>query len=103
DLTILARNWKQPGDWSTGDFNGDGFVDLADLTILARNWKNVIHDDYLIYLDDLSWADALASVTFGAASLSFASPFALSSIPEPASLAILGLGAAGLVRHRRHQ
>ncbi|MCL2639625.1 MAG: dockerin type I domain-containing protein, partial [Phycisphaerales bacterium] len=65
DLTILARNWKKPGTWATGDLNGDGFVDLADLTILARNWKKVIHDDYLIYLDDLSWADAMASVTFG--------------------------------------
>jgi len=68
DLTILARNWKKPGDWSTGDFNGDGFVDLADLTILARNWKKTIGDMAGVETDGLSWAAALASVTFGSPS-----------------------------------
>ncbi|MCL2640609.1 MAG: dockerin type I domain-containing protein [Phycisphaerales bacterium] len=65
DLTILARNWKKPGDWATGDFNGDGFVDLADLTILARNWKKTLGDMAVTDTDGLSWAAALASVTFG--------------------------------------
>jgi len=110
DLTILARNWKKPGTWATGDLNGDGFVDLADLTILARNWKKVIHDDYLIYLDDLSWADAMASVTFGDEEMSSLLHSLLSfgpssTVPKLASLTLLGLGGCGLggltLRRRR--
>ncbi|MCL2639318.1 MAG: dockerin type I domain-containing protein [Phycisphaerales bacterium] len=65
DLTILARNWKKSGTWATGDFNGDGFVDLADLTILARNWKKTLNGETGVETDNLSWAEALASVTFG--------------------------------------
>ena len=125
DLTILARNWKKPGVWETGDFNGDGFVDLADLTILARNWKKTLADlDYQADLDfydfinatdwtsfdDLSWSDALASVTFGELPSfgempSFGGPSGGpsfgSSVPEPTSLALLGLGAIGLLARRR--
>jgi len=65
DLTILARNWKKTGTWSTGDFNGDGFVDLADLTILARNWKKTLNDVASVPTNALSWEAAMASVTFG--------------------------------------
>ena len=38
DLTILAGNWEQAGNWGEGDFNQSGDVNLLDLTLLANNW-----------------------------------------------------------------
>ncbi|QDU72077.1 hypothetical protein [Mucisphaera calidilacus] len=38
DLSLLAGNFDQIGDWAGGDFNGDGVVDLLDLSILAGNF-----------------------------------------------------------------
>jgi hypothetical protein len=39
DLYLLASNWKAPGGWAKGDFNGSGFVDAADLGLLSSKWQ----------------------------------------------------------------
>ncbi|MEM7680486.1 MAG: dockerin type I domain-containing protein [Planctomycetota bacterium] len=77
DFDILAGNFGAGpgavGGVSIGDFNGDGNVDLLDFDILAGN--------------------------FG-----FTSPGSLpGAVPEPASMALLGLGSLTLLRGRRRR
>ncbi|MEM9294753.1 MAG: dockerin type I domain-containing protein [Planctomycetota bacterium] len=75
DFDVLAQNFgSNTGNGATdGDFNADGTVDLLDFDILAQN--------------------------FGSSS-----PAALpGAVPEPAGLAMLGLGAAALLRGRRRR
>jgi len=41
DAAVLAANWGKsvtPGDYQSGDFNGDGLVNAADAAIQIANW-----------------------------------------------------------------
>ena len=71
DLTIVLTNFgKTSGmSWGTGDFIGDGKVDINDLTIVLTNfgWN--------------AWTSAAG----------------VGAVPEPSSLAILGVAAIGLI------
>jgi hypothetical protein len=81
DLGLLAGNWNltSGGTWGIGDLNGDGQVNYIDLGIMAGNWNA-----------------GVVSPT-----MSFSQALAVSAVPEPATLAILGAGAIGLLRRRR--
>ena len=73
DLTALAVYWQQATNrWRHGDFNGDGIVDDLDLTALAVNWQQGC----------------------GGGSL------ATASVPEPATLSLLGLASVAALRRR---
>lgn len=73
DLAILAHGWGQASDgWCYADFNNDGLVNVGDLGVLAGSW---------------GWQGGVGSV--GAL------------VPEPATMALLGLGAMVLIRRRR--
>jgi len=72
DFLALQNNFGQVGAWADGDFTGDEMVTIADFLILQNNW---------------------GFGTVGAASVP--------TIPEPASLLLLSLGALALVRRRR--
>ena len=46
DNEILDDNWQQAGNWTDGDFNGDGIVNAYDMNLMAQNWhKTVFLDD----------------------------------------------------------
>jgi hypothetical protein len=86
DFTVLQYYYFHPlpADqigWQTGDFNYDGKIDFADFTLLQYAY---FHQ---------------AGVVLGAADMIPES--ALASIPEPATLCLLALGAAGVVARRR--
>lgn len=74
DVDALAQNFGGTGDWSTGDFNGDGLVDGLDVDVLAQN--------------------------FGAGQEAGLAAFN-AAVPEPTSLALLGMGGLLITRRRR--
>ncbi|MEM6257714.1 MAG: PEP-CTERM sorting domain-containing protein [Planctomycetota bacterium] len=74
DFNILAFNFGEPGGWTQGNFDGDATVDSDDFNILAFN--------------------------FGAGSPTSIS-LEVTSVPEPASLTLLGVAGLALLRRRR--
>jgi hypothetical protein len=76
DFLQLQNHYNQAGtDWEQGDWNYDGSTTFADFLILQNNYNKVLTPANL-------------------------SPGASAGVPEPASLAILGLALAALVRPR---
>ena len=83
-----------------GDLNGDGYVGLDDLQLVLDNWNLTVPDghpsdvngDNYVGLDDLQpvldhWNEGTPAPT--------------STIPEPASLILFGLGTLACMRRRR--
>jgi autotransporter-associated beta strand protein len=89
DLLALAQSYNNAGVWAQGDFDYDGQVGFTDLLGLAQNYNASL------LLSD-------ASRLSGAAP-NFSADFAMamSLVPEPSTLGVLG--AAGLVAMRRRR
>ena len=86
DFAILATNFnKAVSGWDQGDFNYDGAANGADFALLATNFNKGASQ-----AADSAAVDAFASANG-----------LLTSVPEPASLGLLLLGATSLVGRRR--
>ena len=93
DLQALANHWQQPAtDWSQADFDGNGIVALQDLQAIANHWQNGVGAPGQGSGESFSEALALLPQLGGT-----------SSVPEPMSLAVLGLGTVSLMMRRRRQ
>jgi hypothetical protein len=92
DFGILAANFnKAVSRWDQGDFNYDGIVNGIDFTQLAINFNKAA-----------SGASAGATAADFAALDAFAAANGLlADVPEPASLALAVMGAAGILTRRR--
>jgi autotransporter-associated beta strand protein len=93
DLYNLATNYDPKHTkggsalWQKGDFNYDGWVDLKDLTKLATNWQAGVGNPLGSPLGPILASLGLPNV----------------SVPEPATIGIMGLGLTGLMARRRRR
>ncbi len=90
------------GGGLVGDLNGDGFVGIDDLNIVLGNWNlnvppaNPLADpsgDGFVGIDDLN--QVLGNWNAGVP------PTGGAAVPEPTTLALLGLGSIAALRRRR--
>jgi hypothetical protein len=91
DLVKLAQNYNIADGartWIGGDFNYDGNTDFNDLVKLAQN--------YNLALPGGAIPGALAGFQADLAA-------AFASVPEPSALALLALGAMGMLRRNRNR
>jgi hypothetical protein len=85
DLNTVAASWQAGGKlWTDGDFTGDGVVNAFDLNALAANWQG-------------------GSLTGLAAAMEAYPAFSTTTVPEPASVLVLGVTGAGLMARRRRR
>lgn len=91
DLGALATSYGISGgmSWGNGDFNRDGNVDVGDLGALATNYGTQLA------------TSPSAGTTLAASPLAVVtSATSTAAVPEPSTIALLGLGAMGLMSRR---
>lgn len=88
DFLILQNNFGAPSTrFDQGNFNYDGSTNFNDFLLLQNNFGQSV-----------TGADVPVTAAQVAALSSFA---AANAVPEPTTLAVLGLGASALLRRRR--
>ncbi len=91
-----------PPPFLAGDLNEDGFVGLLDLDIVLDNWNATVTPGDLLSGDpNGDGFVGLADLDIVLNNWNAGTPPSSSNIPEPATLMLLGLGAAVAIRRSR--
>ena len=106
DMTYHVENLVELQDGSgrvgtkRGDFNLDGFVNATDLAIMKPNFglSGQLYSDGNANCDTVINGTDLAVLS---GNIGFAAP--TGAVPEPATLSVLALGAAGIASRRRRK
>jgi fibronectin-binding autotransporter adhesin len=87
DYALIDTGFHTPGasGWVNGDFNYDGVIDGTDYSLIDNTFNQYF----------ATGASPLALIAGSASSI------ATSAVPEPTTLALLGIGAFGLMGRRR--
>src|SRR3954464_8400269 len=97
DVTLIGAFYDQgvtvAFEWMNGDFNYDGKVDDSDVTLLGAFYDESVAPLSAASLTARYGAEFAAAFEAGQAM----------AVPEPASLAALGLGAVALFARRRRK
>ncbi|MGA2231504.1 MAG: autotransporter-associated beta strand repeat-containing protein [Tepidisphaeraceae bacterium] len=102
DLLVVAQNFNRsnsngnPIDWADGDFNYDNTVNFADLLLVAQNFNKTLTASQLAQVPQsfsADWNLALAEVQNSQTN----------NVPEPASVGVMAMAAAGLLARRRRR
>jgi hypothetical protein len=101
DLGVVAQNLGAiNSDWQHGDFNYDGTTNFLDIGLLAQNLnKNELNTPLSSLVPDPSpaltaeWNLAVAEIQ--------ANSTVPTDVPEPGTISLLAVGAAGLLARRR--
>jgi len=98
DAAYLSGAYATPGSnahWINGDFNHDGLISTADFALIDAA--------FTAYTNGGSAALARVAADAQRFGGEFTAVYdaALASVPEPASLALIGVGALALLRRRR--
>jgi autotransporter-associated beta strand protein len=89
DLLVLAKNYNSANAyWSKGDFTYDGTVNFDDLLVLAKDYNQSMPTEPVPGASAQFEADMAA---------------AFAAVPEPGSLALLGIGVGALLGRRRRR
>jgi len=94
DFTLMAANFNDSvtNGWDEGDFNYSGTVNGDDFVLLADNF-NQFASQSAVAAADLQALD----------SFSAANGISLTSVPEPATVGLLTIGAIGVLSRRRRR
>jgi len=97
DLIRLANNYGAVAgkEWFDGDFDYNGAVDLNDLIRLANNYGGAFAAGDVIPGASDSFNADLAAAFNGTA--------VPTSVPEPTTLGLAAVGAAGMLMRRRRR